>query len=103
MNRIKVVAFILIVGLNGWLLWDRAQLSNTLEEKEENFQSIGSSLLDCADDLMECKGHCTREAAAAFERGNQIFECEESICRINGWTPPEDHPTRAEWEADHPL
>lgn len=94
MNRYTIFASIILVGLNVGVLYDlhveKVEAVRAAEEKEENLQSVGSSLLDCADDLTECQSHCTREAAAAFERGNQLFKCMEDICRINGWTPPED-------------
>lgn len=37
---------------------------------------------------------------ACGERARQIFECEQRICEVNGWYPPDDWDERTKDEKD---
>lgn len=76
-------AWVLVVALSAALTTHAVAAHKTKRE-------AGEMLTGCADALME--GQWLREQAAeiVYDRGNEILECTEQICRTNGWTPPFD-------------
>ena len=46
-------------------------------------------IYECANDLVAGSDTVQEAAFYAEHHGDQILECTESICRSNGWTPPE--------------
>lgn len=64
----------------------------TLQEEREACDAekleAGELLFECASALEEKSKLCTETAKAAFERGNLLFQCEQTVCKASGWTPP---------------
>lgn len=50
----------------------------------------GRLLYECALQLDDLGTLRTHAADTIRDFGNRIVECEIRICRVNGWTPPED-------------
>lgn len=53
-----------------------------------NRQGLGEKLFECAEDLDELEGQCGDVALEYVKRGNLLLDCEQSMCKTNGWDPP---------------
>lgn len=82
------------------MIWRWSVQGDDMVECEAAKLDLGRNLNDCAEDLEHVSQICDETARAALIRSTQLFECEESICRANGWLEPMDRfdPPSSAWE-----
>lgn len=101
MNRSERLAWLIVIGLGCFSLFSRFMAHQEhVAEREE----AGRRLTACGSQLDECESLCTDIALTRYERADQIFECEQSICAANGWLSPDDwaeYEAATEYEARH--
>lgn len=62
-------------------------------------RETGKLIMECALDMKAAEELCSETDLLMMRQGVQIFECEENICAINGWTKPEDYGEQeAHWQ-----
>ena len=79
----ELAAWVLVGAL---LVVVAAQTARAITSDRQN----GRVVYDCATALQACNERCRNAGDVVLDFGNRIFECELSICRKNGWSPPSD-------------
>lgn len=72
-----------------------------LEACEADKLDVAKHLYECAQDLERAGQICSETARASMIRSTQLFECEQSVCKANGWMEPVQRfsPPPEAWEA----